>query len=670
MSAPISDKFDATPWEIENQSATRTITIVDSQGEEHQYQCTIHVDDTQDIAQITKKINAEFISKMAELAKSFGLGDELESVKVKMAQDGNSELQLEGDAGDGDVRTITPYNRKQQAQLSNLNQMSKTIFKTMSLCSECLYADIQKLATESAKLSAGERVFWGPKMSQENTAAIERSLSVISRITEEVEDPEQRDLMISEILARQLAYGNFKEYLKDNKDPLLEFKMKIGEREVTYRFEKELDLKSGYSAIIFTAKDAPPIVLFPGTSPSHGTRASGVTVLDDLHPMGPGAGIFSSGKAKLEEALEEYTDNGVHKAKVYGHSLGGALSVRTGIMLPHLVDSVEAFNPPRQGWGMKGKFKSLEKLHEQAGVMAHLLGTTKEAIIKVLNDNKDDTLDELKPKLYKLKFSKASDVDFHDKAKALFERAKSVKDKGYVTIPISLPALNSYIPKVNPLQQFHDLADMLEEEGISKEKVIEILNDMDVTETSFMRFTPEIKEKLLAELRVRLLDEYEDDVELSNKINAGDFDETFKTLIALARELRKEKYPQIPSRPTEEDFAKVEAEALKIDTITTLGHKFVGNVYALKIDADPSLAHGAPIFIRKQHKFTQLKNVDIDPHNKNAWRWAGNIGQTVATVFGYTLGSIFLNLSRFLFGSDSSTYHPIRFAARKVQKLL
>jgi hypothetical protein len=663
-SSPLGE-FNATPWQIGTDgSASRVITLQHLDGSSHRYICKIHVNSAQDTQQFIKKINNEFVSKMAVLAKSLGLGTRIESLKMHLTEDVADPIKVETvENSSGKTRKITQYNPQQQMHLSELSQMVKTIFKTASLSSHCLFMDIKKLASESSKLSWGERASWGPKMAEENAANIERSLSVLSRITDEVADPDKRNAMISEILARQLAYSNFSEYIKD-KGPaaLLEFRMKVGdpEKEVTYRFKEELDLWGGYSAVIFTAEGAPPLLLFPGTSPYPGARGSGITVLDDLNPAGPGAGIFSHGREKLEKALKAYCKDG--KAKVYGHSLGGALSVRTGILLPHLVESVEAFNPPRQGWRVKGKFNALQRMHAQADATARLLGVSKKEVIDVLNSNKGNTLAKIKQDLYKLKRSGNSDIGFHETVNGLYEKAKIVwEKKGFAIIPDSLPTLNSYLPKINVLQQFHDIADRMEKEtGISKRVLIELLNSLNVTETSFRRFTPEIKERLLNALKKDLIDHNG----FNEKIYNGDLDETLRQLIALSHTLKKDlKYVEIPQTFSEDDG--LANEAVLVDVVTCAGHKFVGNVYELQLSHADAGLHSAPMFITN-HKVSQLSKININSQNRDFKRDLTNAVQTVATVIAFTVGSVLLGLKRFLIGSHSSTLHPVRFIARKL----
>lgn len=91
---------------------------------------------------------------------------------------------------------------------------------------------------------------------------------------------------------------------------------------------------------------APPLLLFKGTTfPTD--KGFALSLLADINPFAAvGAYPFKMGKQKLQEWLEKATQASASKARVFGQSLGGALTLHTAAHFYDLIDQAIAFAPP------------------------------------------------------------------------------------------------------------------------------------------------------------------------------------------------------------------------------------------------------------------------------------------------------------------------------------
>lgn len=102
---------------------------------------------------------------------------------------------------------------------------------------------------------------------------------------------------------------------------------------------------SPITAFGLISADGPPLLLYKGTSyPTD--EGFGLSVLTDINPIsGVGLYPFAMSKNKIKDWLKQATLNN-RKARVYGLSLGGALTLHTAIEFPKFIESVSAFNSP------------------------------------------------------------------------------------------------------------------------------------------------------------------------------------------------------------------------------------------------------------------------------------------------------------------------------------
>jgi len=93
-----------------------------------------------------------------------------------------------------------------------------------------------------------------------------------------------------------------------------------------------------------TAPDAPPLLLFKGTTyPTD--KGFALSLLTDLNPFGSvGAYAFGIGKKKIQIWLENNCSN--QKALVFGKSLGGAHAWQSALTFPNQVQKVMAYGAP------------------------------------------------------------------------------------------------------------------------------------------------------------------------------------------------------------------------------------------------------------------------------------------------------------------------------------
>lgn len=114
------------------------------------------------------------------------------------------------------------------------------------------------------------------------------------------------------------------------------------------------ELGSPITAIGMTACQAPPLLLYKGTSyPTDEGFSLGV--LTDLNPAASvGAYAFYLGREKIAEWIAG------RKVRVFGLSLGGALALHTAAQFPENIDAVFAYNSPAL---LQNEICKWEKLH-------------------------------------------------------------------------------------------------------------------------------------------------------------------------------------------------------------------------------------------------------------------------------------------------------------------
>ena len=91
-------------------------------------------------------------------------------------------------------------------------------------------------------------------------------------------------------------------------------------------------------------KKSPPLLIFKGTS----YPADSGCFLGNLADLNPGAAVgaypFKMGKAKIQAWLNQATQTTGSKARIFGQSLGGSLTLHTVSNFPHLVE---------EAWGLE-----------------------------------------------------------------------------------------------------------------------------------------------------------------------------------------------------------------------------------------------------------------------------------------------------------------------------
>lgn len=91
---------------------------------------------------------------------------------------------------------------------------------------------------------------------------------------------------------------------------------------------------------------APPLLLFKGTT-FPADDGFGLSLLADINPFcSVGAYAFKLGKKKIERWLERTTKSSDCKARIFGQSLGGALTLHTAAKLYPFIEKAFALSPP------------------------------------------------------------------------------------------------------------------------------------------------------------------------------------------------------------------------------------------------------------------------------------------------------------------------------------
>jgi len=178
-------------------------------------------------------------------------------------------------------------------------------------------------------------------------ADIDIANHLLKAIHTKIKDPFHADAATAEVLCKVIAYRPLAEGDVLNVPiPNDEGEMEL----VAYSADAPLPLWKKVCAFGLRAKGYPPLLLFRGTEftvRSEGGRAS---ILSDLDPKGPGHALFIHSRPQIQEWLEKATREG-HMARVFGHSLGGALASYTAIyefsyISTNKLHTSYAFNPP------------------------------------------------------------------------------------------------------------------------------------------------------------------------------------------------------------------------------------------------------------------------------------------------------------------------------------
>jgi hypothetical protein len=189
---------------------------------------------------------------------------------------------------------------------------------------------------------------------------LKSDLKFVEKILSEVDalalDRETRLFYIQEILSKVLAYRHLEEG-----DQIMIPDFDHPNRSSMYRLEVVFDLGLSMPAYGFTSKDKakPSLLIYRGTHFDLTHKSGVASIIADLDLYGPGYTAFF----KIENQLKSYLLKQQLKNKttvVLGYSLGGALSLYTGIFFKEFIDVAHscAFNPP-------GVQKKLMKLCEK-----------------------------------------------------------------------------------------------------------------------------------------------------------------------------------------------------------------------------------------------------------------------------------------------------------------
>lgn len=165
-----------------------------------------------------------------------------------------------------------------------------------------------------------------------------------------IKNPRSCELVTAEILSKVLAYRN----LQENTSifiPTIDEEQNI--HLVEYAVDTVFDLWKQHFAFGLYPKSssfAHPILLFRGTDFSLLSEGGRASIISDLDPDGPGRRLYDNSRSGIRQWLSQIASTG-KKARVMGHSLGGALALYTLIYeSEHLsTDSFApsyAFNPP------------------------------------------------------------------------------------------------------------------------------------------------------------------------------------------------------------------------------------------------------------------------------------------------------------------------------------
>lgn len=157
-----------------------------------------------------------------------------------------------------------------------------------------------------------------------------------------------------EYLSKSVAYHICPSTKEISLSVLVDGEMKF----VTYSIE-EIPLWMGITAYGLKPNDenAPPILLFCGTTPYPSGRGAGMTLVADLDPSGIGYQLFQRGSPSIEHWLQTNTKK--KNAIVTGHSLGGALATYATVYHSKHVSQCVTFNGTAVSYLVEPTWKNL-----------------------------------------------------------------------------------------------------------------------------------------------------------------------------------------------------------------------------------------------------------------------------------------------------------------------
>jgi len=165
--------------------------------------------------------------------------------------------------------------------------------------------------------------------------------SLLLTVGEKIQDPFQRSLYISEILAKILAYRTLEKGMKIQ-IPSFNPQEAVETFEVVKVFD--LGLKMPAYGLVSQHRS---FLLYRGTHLDLTDKAGLASIIADLDLYGPGYTAFFHAKDQIEAFLIQQNLN-QKKTVVTGYSLGGSLTFYTQIFLSSYIDQnlSTAFNPP------------------------------------------------------------------------------------------------------------------------------------------------------------------------------------------------------------------------------------------------------------------------------------------------------------------------------------
>lgn len=120
-----------------------------------------------------------------------------------------------------------------------------------------------------------------------------------------------------------------------------------------------------------TAQDAPPLLIFKGTTYPQDDGFL-LSIMTDLAPFAGVADLaFSASKSKISAWFKKNTENGAHKAQIFGTSLGGALVQKAAIHFADYIEKGYAFDPPGLSASDLAKLKKQSKTPEMNIICQH-----------------------------------------------------------------------------------------------------------------------------------------------------------------------------------------------------------------------------------------------------------------------------------------------------------
>ena len=178
---------------------------------------------------------------------------------------------------------------------------------------------------------------------------IQKTVQILSLLSESIQNPLLADLMTAEILAKVLAYRDLS-IGESIPIPTLEANEKIVK--TSYIVDKIFFLWNKVRAfgLVSLQKGKAPILLFRGTDFSLTSEGGRASIISDLDPKGPGRTLFESAEKNLYRWLKAISlEKG--KVRAIGHSLGGVIVSYTLLSIPHFLSNKPyecsyAFNSP------------------------------------------------------------------------------------------------------------------------------------------------------------------------------------------------------------------------------------------------------------------------------------------------------------------------------------